>query len=203
MNRKPSPDIAKVVIPLVIGLWLVAIFVFRPGVPGWAQTAIAFAMAAVIVFVVAFLLLGQSGWRQLAHAYPAKPPLAGSWMVCPTAVMSQVSVDDLEHVRRRVRLNFILRTGCDENALYFSAPVIVSALLPPIRIPWSAIAKARFFDAPGWTPTSNPGALVQLTYDPGYKGKFLEIEIGEPNYFLQVPADLLTQAIPRLPIASN
>jgi hypothetical protein len=203
LNRKPSPEIAKVVIPLAIGLWLVGIFAFRPGVPGWAKVAIAFAMAAAILFVVGFLFIGQSGWRKLAQAYPAKPPLPASWTVCPTAIMSQVSVEDPEHVRRRVRLNFILRTGCDANALYISARPIVSALLPTIRIPWSAIASARFFAAPGWTPTSNPGTLVQLTYDPGYKGRFVEIEIGEPHYFLQLPADLLSQAIPRLPIAPN
>ena len=204
MDRKPAPDIAKVVIPLALGVWLVGIFAFRTGVPDWAKVTIAFAMAALIAFVVGFLILGQSGWRQLARAYPANPPLSGPWTVCPTAVMSQVSVEDPQHARRRVRLNFILRTGCDANALHISAPALVSALLPPIRIPWSAIARARYFDAPGWiVPASNPGTLLQVAYDPGYKGKFLEIEIAQPNYFLQLPADLLTQAMPRLPIASN
>jgi hypothetical protein len=103
--------------------------------------------------------------------------------------MSSVSLDDPKHVRRRVRLNFILRIASDEEALYLAAPAIVGLLLPPIRIPWSEFSAARFFDASGWVrPPSEPGTFFQLFYDPGYTGKFVELEISEPKYFLQLPA---------------
>jgi hypothetical protein len=93
--------------------------------------------------------------------------------------------------------------GSDEHALRISAPAIAGLLFPPIRIPWPAIASARMFDASGWIkPPSAPGTVFQAMYDPGYTGTFVEIEIAEPRYFLQLPANLLTAAIPHLPIAA-
>ncbi|HET7700352.1 MAG TPA: hypothetical protein VFM06_05735, partial [Candidatus Limnocylindria bacterium] len=74
-------------------------------------------------------------------------------------------------------------------------------LFPEVRIPWSAVTSARRYEAPGWyTPQRDPGTLVQAAYDPNYTGTFVELAIGEPPIFLQMPADLLgADAMTRLP----
>jgi hypothetical protein len=203
LNKQPD-HIAKTVITLALGMWVVGIIMTRPGFPSWLHGPIAIAMGATIVFVVGFLILGESGWRDLSRAYPGDRGFRGPWRTCRSAVMAAVSLDDPHYVRRRVRLSFILRIGADERALHLSGPVIVRLLLPPISIPWPEIAKARFFEGPGWTTApSEPGALVQAMYDPGYSGEFVELEIAQPNYFLQLPVALLKEALPRLAALSG
>jgi hypothetical protein len=204
LTAKRGTDNARFIIPAAIGLWLVSILVFSDRVPGWLQVAAGLAMFLFIAWLVAFLILRQSGWHDLARAYPARPPLAGAWHTCRTAVMAGVSLDSPEYERRKVRFNFIVRVGADDQALYVSALPILRPLLPPIRIPWPAMANARYFDAAGWVNAPpDPGALLQLTYDPGYKGQFVEIEIREPKIFLQLPTHLLAGALPHLPMAST
>jgi len=204
LTAKRGADNAKFIIPAAIGLWLVGSLVFDDQAPGWLQVVAGLAMLVFIAWLVAFLILRQSGWHELARAYPAKPPLAGTWQTCPSAVMAGVSLDSPDYERRKVRFNFIVRVGADDQALYISALPILRVLLPPMRIPWSAMANARYFDASGWVKAPrDTGALLQLTYDPGYKGQYLEIEITGPKFFVQLPAHLLAEAIPHLPIAST
>jgi hypothetical protein len=201
LTGKHVEDNAKMIIPAAIGLWLVALLVFNNKVPGWLQVVAGLAIFLFIAWLVAFLFLRQSGWHQLARKYPANPPLAGTWKTCPSAVMAAVSLDSPEYERHKVRLNFIVRVGSNDEALYVSTLPILRALLPPMRIPWSAMTSARYFDASGWVKAPrDPGTLLQLTYDPGYKGQFVEIEIAEPKIFLQIPAHLLIEAIPHLPM---
>ena len=76
---KPTGDLAKFIIPSAIGLWLVSLVTFKGGAPAWAQVAVGVAMFAFIAGLVGFLILGQSGWRELARRYPdaAPPPAPG------------------------------------------------------------------------------------------------------------------------------
>jgi hypothetical protein len=196
-------DNAKIIIPAAIAMTLVAPLVFSDRVPGWLQAVAGVAMFLAIAGLVAFLFLRQSAWRELARTYPVTRPLTGNWKTCPSAVMAAVSLEDPEYERRKVRLNFIMRVGSDDEALYVSARPILRALLPPMRMPWSAIARARYFDAPGWVKAPrDPGTVVQVAYDPGYRGRFVEIEVTEPSVFLQLPADLLTEALRHLPMVA-
>ncbi len=189
MNRKPNENIAKFVIPTAIAFWLAGIVVFREGVPSWVQVVAGVTMAAGIAGLVGFLLLRQSGWGELVRRFPAGGEKPRAWHTCPSAVMATVSMDSPDYVRSRVRLNFVLRAAADESALHLSTVPPFSLLLPPIRIPWSAVKSVRHFDASGWiAPASEPGMIFQLSYDPGYRGKFMEIEIAQPHCFLQLPA---------------
>jgi hypothetical protein len=194
-------DNAKFIIPAAVALWLLATLVSRDGVPGWLKGLAGVAMVVSIAGLVAFLFLRQSGWRELARRYPAVPALAADrWRTCRTAVLSRVGLDQPAYERSKVRLSFILRVGSDDQALYVSAISFLRALLPPLRLPWNAIARVRYFDPAGWVqPVRSPGALLQLTYDPGYTGHFVEIEVAEPTVFVQLPVALLTEAIPHFP----
>jgi hypothetical protein len=192
---------AKFIIPAVLALWLVSTLLTNKNVPGWLKGVAGVAMGVAIVGLVVFLFLRQSGWWELARRYPAVPALAAErWRTCRTAVLSRVGLDQPAYERSKVRLSFILRVGSDDQALYVSAISFLWPLLPPIRLPWNAIARVRYFDPAGWVrPTRDRGALLQLTYDPGYTGHFVEIEVAEPTVFVQLPAALLTEAIPHFP----
>jgi hypothetical protein len=185
---------ARYIIPFAIGTWLLFIAVFATGAPGALQAA------AVVVFVVAtpalvLFLLGEAGWRRLAREFKAREPFNGEWKLCPTGQMALVSVDHPQFGRRKARFLSVLRTGTDPEALHFSTlgsgiPVL-SYFFPRLRIPWSAVTSARTFEAPGWvTPVRDPGTLLQVEYDPNYTGTFVELVIGEPPVFVQLPAAL-------------
>ena len=192
---------AKFIIPAVLALWLVSTLLTHKGVPGWLKGIAGVAMVVAIVGLIAFLFQRQSGWRELAPRYPAVPTLATDrWRTCRTAVLSRVALDQPGYERSKVRLSFIVRVGSDDQALYLSAISPFRLLLPPIRLPWPALARVRYFDPAGWVqPARDRGALLQLTYDPGYTGHFVEIEIAEPTVFVQLPVALLTEAIPHFP----
>ena len=192
---------AKFIIPAVLALWLVSTLLTNKNVPGWLKGLTGVAMGVAIVGLVGFLFLRQSGWRELARRYPAVPALAAErWRTCRTAVLSRVGLDQPAYERSKVRLSFILRVGSDDQALYLSAISFLRPLLPPLRLPWNAIARVRYFDPAGWVrQVRDRGALLQLTYDPGYTGHFVEIEVAEPTVFVQLPVALLTEAIPHFP----
>jgi len=81
-----------------------------------------------------------------------------------------------------------------------STPATIAAY----RIPWSAVTTATTYEAPGWfRPPSEPGTLIQAAYDPNYTGTFVELVVGEPPVFLQLPADLLGEGMSRLPLATT
>lgn len=50
------------------------------------------------------------------------------------------------------------------------------------------------FEAPGWLlPMSESGTLLNVAYDPGYTGKFIEIEVDPP--VIQLPAEILGDGV--------
>ena len=46
-------------------------------------------------------------------------------------------------------------------------------------------------------------ALLQVNDDPNNTGTFIELEIGQPPVYLQLPANVLGDAIERLPFAAR
>lgn len=183
--KEKQLDNSKFIIPAAIVFWLVGIFVFKNETPDWLKIVVAFVLFVSIVVLVGFLFLRQSGWRKLVRKFPLTEPFNGELKTCQTAVIDSISIADPGYTKPKVRLNFIVKVGSDAQALYISTIKILSALLPTIRIPWSAITSAKYFDASGWIKApSSPGTLINLQYDPGYKGQFLEIEISEPKMFI-------------------
>ena len=194
MSKKLHPA-AKVIIPLALSFTAVG-YLEAFGAPRWLVVTLLGILATAIPFVVFFLILAESGWRDLSQAFPGAPTFRGPWHTCRTAVMSRFGLGDPEHPRRKVRFSFIVRVGADANAVHIAAPAVVGWLLPRISIRWTAMAATRHFDASGWvTPPSEPGTLFQMMYDPGYRGHFVELEVAEPKYFLQLPAEPLKQAL--------
>jgi len=186
-------DIAKFVIPAVFAFMLLSM-IDLDGVPAWLMFAGGVAGVVLIASLVGFLILRQTGWPELARRYPAHGAHAGVWRTCRTAVMSAVSRDSPDYRRRKMLLFFLLRVGSDERALHLSVPALLSRLLPPLRIPWAAVANVHHFDASGRPGAQiEAGSLFNYMYDPGYTGSFLEIEIAEPTCFVQVPAHLFSE----------
>ena len=40
---------------------------------------------------------------------------------------------------------------------------------------------------------------LQVAYDPNYTGKFIQMEVGDPSVFIQLPAEILGEGVSRLP----
>lgn len=194
-------DNARIILPLVAAVLVLAWLIQAGMLPTWLTNLGWAPLFAAVWFVIGYLFVKQSGWRALARKYPAEPPLRTPWRTCPTAVMATVELGSASYERRKVRLNSIVRVGVDDQALYVSAIWVFALLFPPMRIPWSAIARVRYFDPSGWYKyTPKPGMVFQLNYDPGYTGQFVEIQIAEPTTFLQLPAGLLSEAIAHFPV---
>ncbi|HEX7052571.1 MAG TPA: hypothetical protein VF211_01400 [Burkholderiales bacterium] len=192
MKRAGGADIARFVIPAAIGVWLVGIVISREGVPGWVRVAAGVATAAFILALLGFLLVRQSGWRELARRYPGDRLRAASWRSCRTAILSRVGRAHPAFRRSRLVLRFLVRVDADERALHLSLPWPVALVLPPISIPWSQVAAIERFEPPGWMPPQGEaGTVANVLYDPGYRGGFFEIEVAEPTWFLQLPAHLV------------
>lgn len=87
--------------------------------------------------------------------------------------------------------------------MLFSRIPILGRFFPDVEIPWSAVTSATTFEAPGWfKPLRDPGTILQVTYDPNYTGTFVELVVGEPPVFIQLSADLLGDAMSRLPLTT-
>ena len=196
---------ARVIIPFALGAWLVAVVGVTIGLPPvvWAVLIVAF---AVSVPAVVFYLLTGTGWRPLARRYRATSDFVGTWQRCATGQMALVPVSDPEFERVKARFIDTLRVGVGGEALHlsmlFSKVPLLGAFFPELRIPWSAVSSAHTFEAPGWfRPASQPGALVQAAYDPNYTGTFVEIAVGQPPVFIQLPEAILgTLAMGSLPL---
>jgi hypothetical protein len=203
MKYDPNRN-AKVIIPLVLAAWLGDILVFREGVPAVFEVVYVAAFA-IAVPVVVFFLIGEAGWRALAKRYRATVLFAGTWTLCPTGQMALVSVDHPEF--HKVKMRFVggsLRVATTADALHLTTLVsglpVLRWFFPTLQIPWAAVSKAHAFEAPGWfTPASEPGTLLQVAYDPNYTGKFIEMEVGDPSVFIQLPAEILGEGVSRLP----
>lgn len=198
---------AKVIIPFVLVTWLASLALIQAGTPAVVGAAFTIAMAVAIPVMV-FYLMAETGWSTLAKRFRARESFTGPWRPYPTALMAHASVNDPEFSRSRMRfVGGTLRLGTTAEALHlsmlFSKVPLLGRFFPDVRIPWSAVTTARTFEAPGWfKPQSQPGALVQAAYDPNYTGTFVELVVGEPPVFIQLPVDLLGEAImSRLPLA--
>lgn len=192
----------KFIIPTAIGLWLLLPRVLESNLPPWAKVSVCVAAALLIAGLVGFLLVRQTAWFDLAQRYPARLPVSEPWRWCRTAVLSRAALDAPTYEQEKVRLHSILRVAATHDALNLAAIPVFRPLIPPVQIPWSAIAHARAFDGSGWIqPPSNPGAFFQLSYDPGSKGRFAELELTDPRLFIQLPAEALGSAWDRLPLS--
>jgi len=191
MTHDPNRN-AKLIIPLAIGAWLGGILVSGENVPAVFEVIFVVAFA-VAVPVVVFYLIGEAGWRALAMRYRVSVPPSVDWQICATGQMALVSVDDPRF--RKVKMRFIggsLRVATTADALYLSTIVsgfpILGWFFPRLRIPWAAVTSAHAFEAPGWfTPLVEPGTLLHVAYDPNYTGQFIEMEVGDPTVFVQLP----------------
>jgi hypothetical protein len=196
---------AQVIIPLAIAVWLVGVLFYAFDLPPLLGVACIVAFAIGVPIVV-FYLMGEGGWRRLAKSFRQVAPPAVGWTLCPTGQMALVSVEHPQFDRVKMRFVSALRVAATSDALHlstiFSALPVLGLFFPPLQIPWSAVSKARAFEAPGWfRPASQPGTLLQAAYDPNYTGTFVEIEVGEPPVFIQLPASILGEGVSRLGVA--
>ncbi|MBI3968005.1 MAG: hypothetical protein HY329_20390 [Chloroflexi bacterium] len=201
---------AKVIIPLAVGIWLLSISFLETGMPQAVETAflvvLTLGMAVGIPLVVLYLML-ETGWGALAKRYRATEPFDGTWKLCATGQLAMVSVDHPEYRRNKMHFASTLRVGTAPAALYlstlFSRLPVLKLFFPTLRIPWSAVSKATPYEAPGWVRANqDTGALLQTTYDPSYTGTFVELAVGEPPVFLQLPTDALGDELSGLLLAS-
>jgi len=202
MKHDPNRN-AKVIIPLALAAWLGGMLVFREGVSAVFEVVYVVAFAIAIPTVV-FYLIGEAGWRALARRHRASVPFTGEWQGCATGQMAMVSVDHPEF--SKVKMRFVggsLRVASTADALHLATMVsgfpVLGWFFPRLRIPWTAVSKAHAFEAPGWfAPPSEPGMLLQLGYDPNYTGTFIEMEVGDPPVFIQLPEGILGEAAKRV-----
>lgn len=203
----PSKN-AKIIIPFVIVAWLGSFVVFRAGTPAVVVAAFVIAFA-IAVPVMVFYLMAEMGWSTLARKLRGRGSYDGPWRPAATGQMAKVSVFDPEFQRNKLRLvGGTLRMGTTHEALHLSMLLskipLLGRFFPDVEIPWSAVTSATTFEAPGWfTPQRDPGTIVQVAYDPNYTGTFVELVVGEPPVFVQFSADLLGEAMSRLPLGTT
>lgn len=195
---------ARVIIPLAIGAWLAGTVAFAVGAPEWVQAAVVIALATVVPLVVLYLM-ADTGWSALAKRYRNMAPFTGRWASVRTGNIAPVSVHAPDYNKRTARFIGMLRVGTSDDSLHlstmFSRAPVVSYFFPPLRIPWSEVLDARTFEAKGWTPSpGQTGALLRARYDPGYTGAFVELQVGEPPVFIQLPVALLGEHMAHLPL---
>ncbi|HVR44377.1 MAG TPA: hypothetical protein VMS56_13145 [Thermoanaerobaculia bacterium] len=194
---------AQVIIPFVIVVWLVAMLFYAIDIPPvfGVLGIVAFAIA---VPVMVFYLMGEAGWRRLAKDHrQVTPPPGAAWTLVATGQMALVSVDHPQFQRVKMRFVGALRVATTADALHlstiFSPLPVLGWFFPPLQIPWSAVDRARPFEAPGWfRPASQPGAIFQAGYDPNYTGTFVEMEVGQPPVFIQLPEPVRGENLSRL-----
>ncbi len=198
---------AKVIIPLAVVAWAGSLVLIQPGVPTVVQVAAIVAFGCAVP-IAAFYLMSQMGWSALAGRFRATQKYRGSWTAAASGQMARVSVHDPDFQRNRLRLvGGTLRVAATDTALrmsmLFSKVPILGRFFPDVEIPWAAITNATVFQATGWfRPPAESGALVQAAYDPNYTGTFVELEVGTPPVFIQLPESVLGAARSRLGLAS-
>jgi hypothetical protein len=204
VTKLPNKN-AQVIIPLAIAVWLAGLLFYVFNLPPLLGMVCIVAFAIGVPIVV-FYLMGEAGWRELARSFRQVPPPAAGWTLCPTGQMALVSVDHPQFDRVKMRFVSALRVGATSDALHlstiFSTLPILGLFFQPLQIPWSAVSKARTFEAPGWfRPASRPGTLLQAAYDPNYTGTFVEMEVGDPPVFIQLPEAILGEGVSHLGVA--
>lgn len=198
---------ARVIIPLALAAPLVVFILDKTEAPKAIYVAFLVGLAVAIPLVV-FYLMAEAGWSTLARRFRQSAPFNGAWRQCPTGYMALVSMDDPDYQSSKMGFISTLRVGTTVDGLYlsmlFSKIPILGLFFPNVQIPWSTVRKARSFEPQGFfSANQNPGALVQVNYDPNYTGTYIELEMGEPPVFLQLPAGVLGDAITRLPLAAR
>jgi hypothetical protein len=188
---------ARVIIPLAIVDWVVAILAFVVDLPGPLNAVFIVLFFALMVFAVPYIvfwLMADTGWNQLKKDFRAREKFAGKWTTVATGQMAMVSVHSEEFQRSKGRFTGTLRVGATDDALHlstlFTRIPVMGLFFPPLRIPWRDITRATRYEAAGWTSRSSP-TVVSARYDPGYTGDFVELEIGEPRVFIQLPVSIL------------
>ena len=167
--------------------------------PGWLQAAFGILAFLTVVGLAAFLIVRGTGWRALAARYPERAPYTGELCRCRTFQMMALDVEGSFGTRF---IGGIVRAGATSDALYLFAPSLLRSLLPPIQLPWSAVASAKPFEAPGWvTPVQKAGIGLRFTYDPGYTGEFVELETVEPRTSIRMPMYAIGDARRYLPLS--
>jgi hypothetical protein len=151
--------------------------------------------------LVAFLMTRGSGWHALAKKYPQGTIYTGQLRRCRTFQMVATGSDEPFGTRFS---GGIISVGSTGEALYLATPSIVRFLFPTIRLPWSAIASAKPFEAPGWVkPRTESDAIIQAEYDPGYRGEFIELETTEPRTRIRLPMYAIGDARRNLPLSAS
>jgi len=191
---------SKLIIGTAIGFSLIGLLI-PDEIPGWAGAALFVFGFLTIAGLVAFLMTRGSGWHALAKKYPEGTTYTGELRRCRTFQM--VATDSDQPFGTRFS-GGIVSVGSTGEALYIAAPAIVRFLFPTIRLPWSAIASAKPFEAPGWVkPFAESGALIQAEYDPGYRGEFIELETIEPKTCIRLPMYAIGDARRNLPLGAS
>ena len=189
---------ARWLIGLVVAIWLLSSFVDLDGLSPQALVlvfvVIVPAIALGILLLVLHMLAG-TGWRALSMHYREVAPFRGTWQATGIARMAPVSMSDPEYRRRKGRFFGTLRMGATADALYlttiFSRLPLLQKWFPTLQIPLSAVEHARIIGGPDWSISLNDLSVV--------KGKLVEMKIGSPPVFLQLPAELLGDLLRRLP----
>ena len=95
-----------------------------------------------------------------------------------------------------------MSAGVTRDALYLVAPSLVRFLFPTIQLPWSAVASAKPFEAPGWVkPVVEAGTVFQAEYDPGFRGEFVELETTAPKTCIRLPMYAIEESRSYLPLS--
>jgi hypothetical protein len=94
----------------------------------------------------------------------------------------------------------IMRVGVTRDALYIVAPSVVRFLFPTIQLPWTSIASAKPFEAPGWVEPIGPSGM-QDEYDPSFRGEFIELETTAPKTCIRLPMHVIEDARSYLPLS--
>jgi len=97
----------------------------------------------------------------------------------------------------------IMCVGVTRDALYIVAPSAVRFLFPTIQLPWTSVASAKPFEAPGWVKpvgAIEDVTLFQAEYDPGFRGEFVEIETTAPKTCIRLPMYAIEDARSYLPL---
>lgn len=151
-------------------------------------------IAALIAGLLAYVMTRGSGWHGLAGKYPESAPYTGQLRRCGTFQMMALDTNQTFPMRFT---GGIISVGVTSDALYIVAPSVVRFLFPTIQLPWAAIASAKPFEAPGWVqPVGEPVALlqVQVQYDPGFSGEFIELETTAPKTCIRLPVYAIEDA---------
>jgi len=171
--------------------------------PGWMETAFFIFVFLTIAGLLAFLVTRGSGWHALAGKYPERAPYTGQLRRCGTFQMMAVDSDLSFNTRFP---NGIMSVGVTRDALYIVAPSVVRFLFPTIQLPWTSIASAKPFEAPGWVKPI--GAMKDVTlfraeYDPGLRGEFVELETTAPKTCIRLPMYAIEEARGKLPLRAS